>query len=880
MRPLNAKEGHEKCVWKVLPEENSVTQTTGGGEPLTGAERVTGRTFFTFDQTFGVDESTAHVYDAVAKDIVYSAIAGLNGTIFAYGQTSSGKTFTMQGSGTIAEGSVTENGGIVHLAAADIFEHIRNTPDRVFSVSASFLEIYNEEVRDLLSPDTKTLQIREDPRRGVFVQSEKEFVTDFDSLLALLYKGEKSRQIASTAMNERSSRSHTIFRITIESRANAENGATEEENTIENGNGAVLISTLNLVDLAGSESVRYTGATGKRQKEGGMINQRYVLAGRERVITVNVYAPVSHCKFTYVRFTSLLALSGVIAALGDSRQTYVNYRDSKLTRILQPSLSGNARMSFVCCISPSALYTDETRSTLQFASRAKLVKVQAQVNEVLDKRSIIHRLQEELAEVRRKNGDDERDRLLNELQESKEKVAELERNLQDTDDRLTAAAKQRDETFVQLESTQASLDTAQGELKTLRSELEGSRKQNVSFGSEMKMLLQERDVQSIKIAETEKSLETMKETLRDSENTKESLQISLQETEAKVSLQASTIKDLEVSMQERQSQLAGAQLALDVTMQKLNATENECVAANDRIAQLKPSRETTKNVADLSSQGSQVALKAAISAGNDLEAQGEMPPSTLEETRSELARLQDELTAADKMIGEYTLDAACNEEVVKKLSMEKLELSRQLEELNERLSEKECGRKHALDELEEFKHEKGALQSKHDELVEAFRLLQSEKDASRLLLEEQSVELSRTTLSLKGAVKEKHQLELDLVKHREELQTLESEKSDAVRESDILKEDIARLKTEMSRAEGNIKEKEAVVEDLKTCLSGKDKIVKDLSNENFTLKNELEESLMRVKVQETQLEEQCEEYNELFTSYLDLQFDQQQRQGR
>jgi centromeric protein E len=287
MRPLNTKEERGKCVWKVLPKYSSVTQTTADEKPLAGAERVTGRTFFTFDQTFGGDASTAQVYHAVAKDIVQSTISGLNGTIFAYGQTSSGKTFTMQGSGTIAEGSVSEKGGIVHLAAADIFEHIRNTPDRVFLVRASFLEIYNEEVRDLLSPDTKTLQIREDPRRGVFVQSEEEFVTDFDSLLALLFKGEKSRQFASTAMNERSSRSHTIFRITIESRAKAENGAAEEDNTIESGDGAVLISTLNLVDLAGSESVRYTGATGKRQKEGGMINQRYVLDCESAVLASN-----------------------------------------------------------------------------------------------------------------------------------------------------------------------------------------------------------------------------------------------------------------------------------------------------------------------------------------------------------------------------------------------------------------------------------------------------------------------------------------------------------------------------------------------------------------------------------------------------------------
>lgn len=269
MRPLNRNEGSHSRIWKVLPKYSSVAQTTVEGKPL--PERIAGRNFFTFDKTFGEESSTGQVYESIAKNIVVSACTGINGTIFAYGQTSSGKTYTMQGSGTIAEGSAgTGGGGIVHMAAQDVFSHIASSPDRVFLVRASFLEIYNEEVRDLLA-ENRTLQVREDPRRGVFVQSKEEVVVDFDSLLGILFLGEKSRAFASTAMNERSSRSHTIFRITIESRAKSE-GTDAAGN--ENDDGAVRVSTLNLVDLAGSESVRHTGATGDRQKEGGMINQR------------------------------------------------------------------------------------------------------------------------------------------------------------------------------------------------------------------------------------------------------------------------------------------------------------------------------------------------------------------------------------------------------------------------------------------------------------------------------------------------------------------------------------------------------------------------------------------------------------------------------
>jgi centromeric protein E len=274
MRPLNKAEGDRQRIWKVLPKYNSITQTTNTGKPL--SERLTGRTFFTFDKTFGEDVNTTQVYHSVAKGIVSSVVNGLNGTIFAYGQTASGKTYTMQGSGSIEEGSCGE-GGIVHMAAKDIFTQITSQQNRVFLVRASFLEIYNEDVRDLLSNSNQTIPIREDPRRGVFVQSKEEIVTDFESLLKLLFLGEKSRAIASTGMNERSSRSHTIFRVTIESRekdpGDSMDGANDE-NRPPTTDGAVRVSTLNLVDLAGSESVRHTGATGERQKEGGMINQR------------------------------------------------------------------------------------------------------------------------------------------------------------------------------------------------------------------------------------------------------------------------------------------------------------------------------------------------------------------------------------------------------------------------------------------------------------------------------------------------------------------------------------------------------------------------------------------------------------------------------
>jgi len=275
MRPLNTRETKASRVWRVLQKYNAITQTTSDGKSL--SERVAGRTLFQFDKTFGEKTTTREVYSDVAQGIVESVVNGLNGTIFAYGQTSSGKTFTMQGSGTIEDGTVSD-GGVVHMAARDIFTQIRNNPGRVFLIRVSFIEIYNEKVRDLLDTGTadKVLQIREDSSRGVFVINATEnIITDFESLLGTLFAGEKHRTFAGTAMNERSSRSHTVFRVTVESRKCKESddaSASDDDGDDE----AVCISTLNLVDLAGSVSVKHTGATGDRLKEGAKINQRYV----------------------------------------------------------------------------------------------------------------------------------------------------------------------------------------------------------------------------------------------------------------------------------------------------------------------------------------------------------------------------------------------------------------------------------------------------------------------------------------------------------------------------------------------------------------------------------------------------------------------------
>ncbi|KAI8902036.1 P-loop containing nucleoside triphosphate hydrolase protein [Globomyces pollinis-pini] len=256
------------------------------------------------------------------------------GTIFAYGQTSSGKTHTMFGH--------KDEPGIMPLATTHIFRHILKTVNREFLVRVSYVEIYNEVIKDLLKPENDNLKIHQNPNGEIFVGDLSEHVvSSVANVESLMMLGDSNRHTGETYMNDESSRSHTIFRMTIESR---------EKNSV----GAVKVSVLNLVDLAGSERVGHTGAEGIRLKEGGHINK------------------------------SLLALGTVIGRLSEGKDTgHIPYRDSKLTRILQSSLGGNARTSIICTVTPAMLHIDETITTLRFANRAKCIQNRPQVNEVI-----------------------------------------------------------------------------------------------------------------------------------------------------------------------------------------------------------------------------------------------------------------------------------------------------------------------------------------------------------------------------------------------------------------------------------------------------------------------------------------------------------------
>ncbi|XP_052427015.1 kinesin-1 heavy chain-like isoform X2 [Carassius gibelio] len=317
-RPLNGSEvmRGDKYIPKFQGEDNVVI----GGKP------------YMFDRVFQSNTTQEQVYNACAQKIVKDVLEGYNGTIFAYGQTSSGKTHTMEGNLHDPDGM-----GIIPRIVQDIFNYIYSMDENLeFHIKVSYFEIYLDKIRDLLDVSKTNLSVHEDKNRVPYVKGCTErFVCSPEEVMDTIDEGKSNRHVAVTNMNEHSSRSHSIFLINVKQ----ENTQTEQK----------LSGKLYLVDLAGSEKVSKTGAEGAVLDEAKNINK------------------------------SLSALGNVISALAEGT-TYIPYRDSKMTRILQDSLGGNCRTTIVICCSPSSFNEAETKTTLMFGQRAKTIKNTVCVN--------------------------------------------------------------------------------------------------------------------------------------------------------------------------------------------------------------------------------------------------------------------------------------------------------------------------------------------------------------------------------------------------------------------------------------------------------------------------------------------------------------------
>ncbi|KAI0797908.1 kinesin heavy chain [Abortiporus biennis] len=329
-RPTNAIEQREGGEIVVSFDENLRTVMMKSAQLSSGPERDG----FTFDRVFPPGTKQHEVFDYGVKETVKDVLDGYNGTVFAYGQTGSGKTFTMMG----ADIDSQDLKGLIPRITEQIFQSIVESDAHLeYLVKVSYMEIYLERIRDLLAPHNDNLQVHEEKSKGVYVKGLSDYyVSSAKEVYEIMRQGGNARVVSSTNMNAESSRSHSIFLITINQK-NTESGAQKTGN-------------LYLVDLAGSEKVGKTGASGQTLEEAKKINK------------------------------SLSALGMVINALTDGKAKHVPYRDSKLTRILQESLGGNSRTTLIINCSPSSYNEAETLSTLRFGIRAKSIKNTARVN--------------------------------------------------------------------------------------------------------------------------------------------------------------------------------------------------------------------------------------------------------------------------------------------------------------------------------------------------------------------------------------------------------------------------------------------------------------------------------------------------------------------
>ncbi|XP_044759987.1 kinesin-like protein KIF19 isoform X3 [Coccinella septempunctata] len=339
-----------------------------------GSRRINDKQY-SFDVVFGEESTQEEVYNVTTSSLVKDILNGYNATVFAYGATGAGKTHTMVGN--------PDKPGIMVRALNDLFEAVKEKEDE-FTVTMSYLELYNEQIRDLLNPSSGYLELREDARgRNIQVAGLSEISTNStDEVMTLLQKGNRARTVEPTAMNKTSSRSHALLSVTVRH-------AIPIDKT-DHLRMKVKQGRLFMIDLAGSERANKTKNRGKRLQEGGHINR------------------------------SLLALGNCINALSGGAR-YVNYRDSKLTRLLKDALSGNCKTVMIAHVSPSYTQRDESKNTLVYADRANNISTKAEIN-TLDVSYHVSQYQDVISELRNEIG-----RLQQKMKEDRPRSADINR---------------------------------------------------------------------------------------------------------------------------------------------------------------------------------------------------------------------------------------------------------------------------------------------------------------------------------------------------------------------------------------------------------------------------------------------------------------------
>ncbi|XP_078004966.1 uncharacterized protein LOC110223091 [Phascolarctos cinereus] len=797
VRPLISREQDlgdaAQLHWKT--EERLISQTDGTRS-------------FSFDRVFHSNETTEKVYEEMAVPIIRSAIQGYNGTIFAYGQTASGKTYTMMGS---ADGL-----GVIPKAINDIFIKIKEIPEREFLLRVSYMEIYNETITDLLcdSRKRKPLEIREDFNRNVYVADLTEEVVSTPELtLQWIKKGERNRK---TKMSQRSTRSHTIFRMILESR---------EKGDAFNSDGAVMVSHLDLVDLAGSERDSQTGSEGV-WLEG--CNNR-----------------------------SLCILGQVIQKLSDGQSGgFINYRDSKLTQILQNSLGGNAKTLIICTITP--LFFDETLSTLQFASTAKYMKNTPRVNEVLDDEALLKRYQQEIIDLKKQ---------LEEIV-SETHIQTMEKDqlalLLEEKDLLQKVQNDKVQNLAQMLVTSSSI-TLQQDLKVSRREnkvlnpiLEKAIEQAVSElpRKNLKDLDTQEELEIAQMCQKEyrQTIDKLEEFISEkeaSEKTIAILQKKIQELEAKreqtfsirgevneVQEKMNEIEQLKELLKSKESTLERIEMENLELAQKLQASLEETTSVTEERDELAKTQEALHRERDQ--------LKEAI---RDLIAKDQETKEELKFAEMCLKEHEETIDMFEESILEKTDQVSKSQEALEKTNAELQEKIQELQEQKEQVFNSRKEVTEAQEKVNEVEHLKEQLKS---------------RDSTLERIEMESLELAQ---KLQASLEETTSVTEERDELRKTQEALHRER-DQLKETirDLIAKDLE-MQEKLKVAQMDLKEHRDTMDKLKECISEKEAIKKTSAElqEKIQKLEAKQEQIFNVREEDSEAKEKMKE-NELKAS--------------
>lgn len=718
-RPMSSKETARGCQRVVTIREKSVS--------VKNMENATDQKDFTFDYCYDSDSTQLQVYKDLGLPIVNQAVDGFNGTIFAYGQTGSGKTFSMMGS--------EDSKGIIPQLNEELWEKINlklhemelsskedtshNGSKTKFMVTASFLEVYNEEIKDLLNPTGKKLKIHESPDIGIYVEDLCELVSfihcndkyrsfkfliifvvlqivrDSNDLLKLITQGNTVRRVASTNMNDQSSRSHSVFTIKIERKTSTElDGGLTREQTVK--------AKVNLVDLAGSERASKTGASGATLKEGANIN------------------------------LSLMTLGNVINALAEGSKNgakkVIPYRNSKLTRLLQESLGGNSATVMIASISPADYNYSETIGTLKYANRAKSIANAVTRNEDSNER-MIRDLQAQIEALKKKlseggegavMADPEIERKLKEMEAS-------QHNAWEEKERLSKALE---------EERQANLHTV------ISGMMQGVKDQKVQHMKNIKRLTNEKAsltkrFKECKDTNTIGKVELDKFILRYQELQKE--YDDAMSGAAGLDGEDGELKEESVVIEERKKKQEAAEIVANEMIELLTKIENERLKYTERRDELKRMRtrleqideEITDERAELVATAGvlnqndrlrqqiqeeerekiKVQFEAELNAAKELLAQEKQNVrGTIQgELKGEMEKVQAEIADVKSL---YKMEQSKNKELEERAS----QLQEYADSLESRLADSEVAQEFAMAEIERLGNDKDELQKTINEL--------------------------------------------------------------------------------------------------------------------------------------------------------------------